>query len=149
MLITQNVDGFHELVGNKNIIELHGNIFRTKCFQENVIIEISPDVEGTPPPCPRCGGQLRPDVVWFGEQLPPNALENAISAAQSADVFLSIGTSALVQPAASLPVYALQSGATLVEINPADTPLSPYAQYTFRGPSGEVLPALLDAVWPD
>jgi NAD-dependent deacetylase len=148
-LITQNVDGFHALVGNKNIIELHGNIFRTKCFQENVIVEIPPNVEESPPACPHCSGHLRPDVVWFGEQLPPNALESAIKAAGSADIFLLIGTSAVVQPAASLPIYALQSGAVFIEINPAATPLSVHAHHTLRGPSGRILPALVAAVWPD
>ncbi|MFN8455606.1 MAG: NAD-dependent deacylase [Anaerolineae bacterium] len=123
-LITQNVDGLHQRAGSHNVIELHGNINRTKCFEEGVIIDAWPPTAETPPPCPRCGSHLRPDVVWFGENLPPQALEAAIKAAHTCDVFLSIGTSGVVHPAASLPFYALQTGATLVEINPDETPLT-------------------------
>jgi NAD-dependent deacetylase len=142
-LITQNVDGLHQRAGSQNVIELHGNINRTKCFEEGVIIEAWPPTDDTPPRCPRCGGYLRPDVVWFGENLPLQALEAAVAAAHTCDVFLSIGTSALVQPAASLPFYALQSGAILVEINPAETPLTTSANYVLTGPAGQILPELV------
>lgn len=146
MLITQNVDGLHQRAGSQNVIELHGNINRFKCFQENTIVESWPQTDKVPPPCPRCGSLLRPDVVWFGETLPPQALAAAYTAAQSCDVFLSIGTSGLVHPAASLPYYALQVGAILVEINPDETPLTASATYALHGPAGQVLPALLQAL---
>lgn len=142
-LITQNVDGLHQRAGSRNVIELHGNLNRTKCFDEGLIIASWPRTSEVPPPCPRCGGYLRPDVVWFGETLPPQALEAAMAAAQTCDVFLSIGTSALVHPAASLPYYALQTGAVVVEINPDTTPLTTSATYVLQGPAGQVLPHLL------
>ena len=149
-LITQNVDGFHRLAGNKKVLELHGNIFRTKCYSEGTVINNWEDISDEKPPrCPDCGDNLRPDVVWFGEGLPHMVLEAGIYAAQSAEVFFSIGTSAVVHPAASLPVYAIESGAVLVEINPAPTHLTPYANYVINGPSGEILPALVEAVWPE
>jgi hypothetical protein len=90
---------------------------------------------------------VRPDVVWFGEQLPAQALEAAWAAARNCDIFLSVGTSSLVQPAASLPLAAVESGAVLVEINPGETPLSPHAHYRLRGPAGSLLPQLLRAAW--
>ncbi len=144
-LITQNVDGLHQRAGSRNVIELHGNINRTKCFEEGVIVESWPPLDDIPPRCPRCGGHLRPDVVWFGEALPPQALAAAFEAAEACDLFLSIGTSGLVQPAASLPFTALHGGAVVVEVNPDDTPLTPYAAYVLQGSAGQILPELLQA----
>ncbi|MCA9962178.1 MAG: NAD-dependent deacylase [Anaerolineales bacterium] len=146
-LITQNVDGLHQRAGSSNPIELHGNIMRTKCFAEDTAVSSWADSDEIPPRCPRCGGQLRPDVVWFGESLPYQALQDAIQAARTCDVFFSIGTSSLVQPAASLPLEAIRAGATTVEINPQATPLTHYVSYALAGPSGEVLPLLLQTVW--
>jgi NAD-dependent deacetylase len=140
-LITQNVDGLHQTAGSRAVIELHGNIGRTRCSEEGVIVEEYGD--GRPPRCPRCGAFLRPDVVWFGEMLPAGALEEASEAARGCDLFLSIGTSSLVYPAAGLPYEALESGATIVEINPGETPLTPRAHFALRGRAGEVLPELL------
>ena len=97
----------------------------------------------SPPVCPSCGAALRPDVVWFGEMLPPAALESASDASRKSDVFLSVGTSSLVYPAAALPYEALENGATLVEINPDETPLASYADHALRGPAGDVLPRLI------
>lgn len=142
-LITQNVDGLHQRAGSLNVIELHGNINRTKCFDEGVIVESWPSTAEAPPRCPRCGGYLRPDVVWFGETLPPQALAAAFEAAAGCDVFFSIGTSALVHPAASLPYQAIRHGAVIVEINPDQTPLTDGATYALQGPAGLILPALL------
>lgn len=149
MLVTQNVDSLHRRAGSQNVVELHGNITRTKCFSEGTVVTSWPETDEVPPRCPRCQGMLRPDVVWFGEQLPYDALSQAIAAAQASDVFFSVGTSAVVQPAASLPLEAAQSSATTVEINPQPTPISPYIDYVLSGPAGEVLPALLKAVWPE
>ena len=128
------------------IIELHGNITRTKCFEENIPIGSWDDIENNPPHCPRCGGLLRPDVVWFGEALPADALQAAWQATQTSQLFLSIGTSTVIEPAASLPFTALDTGATVVEINPADTPLTPSAHFVINGPAGEILPALLAVI---
>lgn len=142
-LITQNVDGLHRRAGSKNVLELHGNLNRTKCFDEGEIIESWPPTTELPPRCPQCGGYLRPDVVWFGEMLPPEALRAAFEAAQQCDLFFSIGTSAIVEPAASLPHEALRRGVTVVEINPDETPLTPYVTFALPGPAGQILPEVL------
>jgi NAD-dependent deacetylase len=146
-LITQNVDGLHQRAGSRAVVELHGNINRTKCFREGVVVEAWNDAGQSPPVCPRCGGPLRPDVVWFGETLPLDALQAAVEAAGTCQVFFSIGTSGLVEPAASLAYAALRRGALVVEINPAATPLTDRAVH-LRGPASQVLPALMRAVWP-
>lgn len=145
-LITQNVDGLHQDAGSEHVIELHGNIRRSKCFEEGTVVESWQETDEVPPRCPDCGAYLRPDVVWFGESLSPGALDAAIVATTSCDVFLSVGTSTVVQPAAALPFEALRAGATVVEINPDATPLSDRAHYVLRGPAGEVLPALLGEI---
>lgn len=142
-LITQNVDGLHQRAGSRHVIELHGNITRTKCFEEDMPVTEWAESGEVPPKCPRCGGWLRPDVVWFGENLPEDALAAASEASRSCDVFLSVGTSAMVHPAAGLPLEALAAGATLVEINPERTPLTSRADFVLQGPAGLVLPALL------
>jgi NAD-dependent deacetylase len=146
-LITQNVDGLHHRAGSQRIIELHGNINRSKCFDCGTLVEDDWSTSEQHPRCLHCNGLLRPDVVWFGEDLPPNALQAAWDTAQNCDVFFSIGTSALVQPAASLPVVALQKGATVIEINPDITNISILATFNLKGPAGEVLPELVEAVW--
>lgn len=147
-LITQNVDGLHQRAGSQNIIEIHGNINRNKCFVCDKVATGDFSGNDQPPHCLHCGGLLRPNVVWFGENLPPNAIENALDAAKECDIFFSVGTSAWVQPAASLPMIALQTGATYVEINPNTTQISTLATYNLTGPSGEVLPRLVEKVWP-
>lgn len=146
-LATQNVDGLHHRAGSRNVIELHGNITRVKCFDDGQLVSSWDESGELPPRCPRCGGWLRPDVVWFGESLPEAALAAAERAAAACEVFLSIGTSSVVYPAAGLPLAALESGACLVEINPDATPLTPQAHYSLRGSSGMILPALVKAVW--
>lgn len=146
-LITQNVDGLHRRAGSHQVLELHGNLFRAKCFNEDCPVESGPDSDDLPPRCPRCGGLLRPDVVWFGENLPVAALRAAEQAAANADVFFSIGTSALVYPAANLPLIALKAGATVVEINPQPTPLSAYTTFSLNGASGLILPMLVARAW--
>jgi NAD-dependent deacetylase len=145
-LITQNVDGLHRRAGSENVLELHGNIIRSVCSVEGVEAEPRADGESVPPLCSGCGAFLRPDVVWFGEALPEDVFAVAAEAARSCDVFLSVGTSSLVYPAASLPSEAARSGAVLVEVNPDDTPLTQHADYALRGRAGEVLPALVAAI---
>lgn len=143
-LVTQNVDNLHRRAGSQNVIELHGNIERNKCRQCGSPMdqtEIDPD---NIPRC-SCGGQIRPDVVWFGELLPEDALMSATQMAEKSGLFLSIGTSALVYPAADLPLIAKNSGAYLVEINPEPTALTPYADEVFSGKSGEILPIIWQA----
>lgn len=141
-LITQNVDGLHEAAGSKNIIELHGNITKTKCFDHDHPVTHWED-DRIPPHCPQCDSLLRPDVVWFGESLPAVGLYTAVNKARSCDLFLSIGTSSLVQPAASLPTAAIQAGIPTVEINPQRTPITAHMTFALTGPSGEILPQLI------
>jgi NAD-dependent deacetylase len=145
-LITQNVDGLHQQAGSRDVIELHGNILRTLCYDEGCEVDSWEDQTNRPPRCPNCGGLLRPGVVWFGEALPPGVLEQAWQAVEECRLFFSIGTSSLVEPAASLPYVAMQHGAQVVEINPTSTPLTQSVDYVLAGPSGEVLPALLAAL---
>ncbi|HHY84509.1 MAG TPA: NAD-dependent deacylase [Verrucomicrobia bacterium] len=142
-LITQNVDGLHQRAGSSNVIELHGNITRTKCFAENKVVSSWPDTGDVPPKCPRCGGLLRPDVVWFEEPMPEAEFDLALKASTHCDVFLSIGTSTVVYPAASLPFQALRSGAIVVEINPQPTALTSEAHYVLQGKAGDIVPLLL------
>jgi len=145
-LVTQNVDGLHQEAGSAKVLELHGNIRRSRCPAENITVE--PDgTEHIPPLCSNCGSPLRPDVVWFGESLPVAGLEAASEAARSCDVLLSVGTSGLVYPAASLPYEALENGAVVVEVNPERTPLSASADFSLRGSAGEVLPRLVSAAF--
>ncbi len=147
-LVTQNVDGLHQRAGSRDVIELHGSLVRTRCATCGAEAESEVTLNFGAPRC-RCGGLLRPDVVWFGEPLPLAALERAAAAARGCDVFVSVGTSSLVYPAASLPYEALTARAVVVEVNPQPTPLTPRATYSLRGPSGEVLPALVAAAWPE
>jgi len=149
VLITQNVDGLHQQAGSQNVIELHGNIHRNKCSREGTIMEISPPAGEIPPRCKNCGAYLRPDVVWFNESLPPYAIQFAWEAAQNCDIFFSIGTSSLVQPAASLPMIAHERGAAVVEINIAETPLSTYATFALTGSAGQILQNLVKRTWQD
>jgi len=146
-LITQNVDGLHRMAGNQNVLELHGNIQRVRCADCYTFTDSWEDDTESVPRCRLCGGLLRPDVVWFGEALPRDQLEAALEAARASDVFFSIGTSGVVQPAASLAFAAHNRGAVVVEINAEPTPLTPKADYVFQGQSGQILPRLVDAVW--
>jgi NAD-dependent deacetylase len=147
-LVTQNVDGLHQRAGSSGVIEYHGNILRDRCTVEGVIADRAPHLTSGLPECARCGGLLRPDVVWFGEAIPAPALLAAEQAAIDCDAFFSIGTSALVYPAAALAERALRSGATVIEINPAPTDLSPLADHVLRGPSGTLLPRLVELLRP-
>lgn len=142
-LITQNVDGLHELAGSRNVLGLHGSVWSVRCIacsRESVDKRVPmPEI---PPHCD-CGGLLRPGVVWFGESLPQEIWKAAQAAARSAELFLVIGTSAVVYPAAGLAELAKSSGARVVEINIAETPLTGVLDGFLRGPSGEVLPQLI------
>jgi NAD-dependent deacetylase len=141
-LITQNVDGLHQKAGSRNVIELHGNIKRNKCIKCGRKYEGLELPSGEILPKCRCGGMLRPDVVWFGEMLPADAINNAFKVSSLCDVFFSVGTSAVVYPAAHLPVVAKQGGAYLVEINIERTELSDLADEVFLGKAGEIMPEI-------
>jgi len=143
ILITQNIDGLHQKAGSKNILELHGNIWKVRCTEERTITE-NHDIplEEIPPHCPDCGALLRPHVVWFGESLDSSVLHKAFQVSSSCEIIFSIGTSAVVQPAASLPLAAAEANAKIVEINPDPTPLTSYADFSFRGKAGEILPLI-------
>lgn len=146
VLVTQNVDGLHAAAGSRNLVELHGNIWRDRCTSRpphRFDRQFGEGTEGAMeiPRC-HCGAPLRPDVVWFGEGLAPGDLEAAIEAFREADLALVVGTSSVVYPAAALPGVAKSAGALVVEINPDETPLSGEADVVLRGPSGVVLPEL-------
>lgn len=146
-LITQNVDGLHLKAGSKNLLEIHGNLWKVRCTRcHTVTLDISSNM-GALPKCKECGGLLRPHVVWFGESLDPDLLNRAIQASRSCQVMLVIGTSAVVQPAASLAVEAKEAGALVAEINVEETPNSGMMDFVLLGKSGEILPKLLEH-WP-
>ncbi|MCZ2127005.1 MAG: NAD-dependent deacylase [Anaerolineales bacterium] len=145
-LVTQNVDGFHRAAGSQNVLELHGNIRRVRCSVCGAFADAWTDDGANVPTCLQCGGLLRPDVIWFGESLPQAELQSAVEAARICHVFFSIGTSVVVQPAASLARAAQKEGAVLVEINAETTPLTQTADFAFRGKSGEILPRLIEAL---
>ena len=146
-LITQNVDGLHQQAGSQYVIELHGNITRIKCSHGCGIFTVWEDMPGRVPTCPNCGAKLRPDVVWFGEMLPRAEFGAALEAARTCQVFFSIGTSSLVQPASSLSQLAKQHGAIVVEVNTDETPLTNHADYFLQGKSGQVLPEMVRQIW--
>jgi NAD-dependent deacetylase len=144
-LVTQNIDNLHSRAGSKNIIELHGNIERNFCidckkFYSNISLTEKKVLK-----CD-CGGLIRPDVVWFGEMLPVQELQKAQEVAMNCDVFLTIGTSAEVYPAAMLPIIAKRSGAYVVEINLNKTSISYECDETYQGKSGTILNDLLNLI---
>ncbi|MFT4604555.1 MAG: NAD-dependent deacetylase [Rhodothermales bacterium] len=142
-VVTQNVDDLHHQAGSQNVIELHGNLTRNYCASCRRPAE---DAELSIGHCPDCGGLIRPDVVWFGEMLPEGAFEAGLQAAVSADVFLSIGTSAVVYPAAGLPLAAADAGVYCVEFNVQRSAIADRMDEVVLGPSGETLPKLVEMV---
>ena len=143
-LVTQNVDGLHQRAWSARVVELHGHIPRARCERCARRAALPPAEAFTPPPtCDACGSRMRPDVVWFGESLPRDALDRAWDAFTAADVALVVGTSAVVEPAASLGRVARSAGAYLVEVNPQSTPLTPRAHASLRANAVAGLEALL------
>ncbi len=152
-LTTQNIDNLHRVAGSRNLVELHGNIWTNQCtgWQRSPGAPPCPDTRVLPedgfeeiPYCAACGSMMRPGVVWFGETLPPEALAAAERAATHCQVMLVAGTSSVVHPAASLAMWAAAAGAKIVEVNPEVTPLSSSADFCLGGPSGEILPAIVE-----
>ena len=155
-LVSQNVDDLHERSGSKDVLHLHGSLHSprcTDCGQAHALTPGLPDEpEGgrrlMPPRCTHCGGFVRPGVVWFGEDLPTDILSRSLVAAQTCDLLFAIGTSGLVQPAASIPLLAKQAGATVVQINPTSTRLDIDCTWSLQGAAGVVLPELLKRAFP-
>lgn len=142
-VITQNIDGLHRLAGSRNIVELHGNIWKVRCTREGTIKE-NRDIplKEIPPKCEDCGAILRPHVVWFGESLAREDIDMAEEISLSSEIMFVIGTSSVVYPAASLPFLTKRRGGIIVEINLAETPLTSYSDFFFKGKAGEVLPEI-------
>lgn len=141
-VITQNVDGLHQRAGSRRVVELHGRITRARCTGCGRSVELEAPPEEVPPRCGACGSLLRPDVVWFGESLPEDAWREAVELSSSCDAMLVIGTSAVVYPAAQLPLIAKAAGAKLIEVNPEETVLSRRVDAPLRMGASEALSAL-------
>jgi len=142
-IATQNVDGLHQRAGSKTVFEVHGSLHRTRCINCEKVEDRGLEDLGNRPLCPHCGGFLRPDIVWFHEPLPEDIWMRAMVAAEECDVFLVVGTSAVVYPAASVIPIAKANGATVVECNLTRTDASHAADVGLYGPSGQTLPKLL------
>lgn len=148
-VITQNVDGLHQAAGSRRVVELHGSLKHARCMACGALRDLREVVaafSGSAPRCARCGGLLKPDVVFFGEPLPREAVEEALMLAEMAQVFMAVGTSLYVAPANQLPLVAKRRGARLVIVNAEETALDHYADYIIRGRAEEVLPALVREV---
>jgi NAD-dependent deacetylase len=143
-LVTQNVDGMHQRAGSRDVIEFHGNIFADRCFADGRIVQVAD--RDSIPVCPDCGSHVRPGVVWFGESIPEDALSTSFAAAADCDVFISVGTSSLVYPAAGLGDLARQAGAATIEVNPNPTGQSESYTASLRGNAGVVLPKLVESL---
>lgn len=144
-VITQNVDGFHQDAGNQNILELHGSIHRTKCFDCGTQLGAMKP-RGDLDKC-HCGGRARPDVVWFGEGLPENIIAQAFELAARSDLCIVVGTSSLVYPAAQLPYRVLEAGGCVLEVNPERTALSARATISIRGKAADALPRIQEDLY--
>jgi len=143
VVITQNVDGLHERAGNRDIFELHGNIHRHKCNRCGKLIELAEKNMRYLNYC-QCGGHIRPDVVWFGEALPIQVINDAIEAVRACDLMFTIGTSTQIYPAAQFPFTAQATGAFVIEINPEPTPFSSKANLSIQDHAGSALPILYE-----
>jgi NAD-dependent deacetylase len=151
-LVTQNVDGLHQTAGNRNVLEVHGSLYRTRCTECGAVRDRGLDPLAHMPTCELCGGLLRPDIVWFGEMLPDDIWERAVAAVEACDVFLVVGTSAVVHPAAGLINLARRradylsrgEGATVIEVNLTPTVASEAAHIGLYGPSGQTLPKVVE-----
>jgi NAD-dependent deacetylase len=142
-LATQNIDGLHAAAGSRDVLELHGNIWRARCLRCDARADLrSLKEQERPPGCPECGDPMRPDVVLFGEIVPADVYSLAAERAAECELCFVVGTSALVYPAAGLPLVARRAGAYVVEVNPEPTPLSEVCHEVLQGRAGEILPTL-------
>lgn len=145
-LATQNVDGLHALAGSRNLLELHGSLWRVRCTRcDHRREDRTVPLPELPPRC-ECGALLRPDIVWFGEMLPEGIFERAGEAAERCDLFLVVGTSGVVEPAASLARLASRAGAEVWEINPEPTPLTSWCSRSFRSGAGAIMGQIVDEI---
>ncbi len=143
-IITQNIDNLHQEAGSTAITEIHGNRLKLRCIECNLRYSLKGfPLEPVPPLCPSCRGILKTDTVMFGEPIPADALGSCYNHTHLCDCMLLVGTSAVVYPAAEFPIIAMRAGAMLIEVNPEETPLSPFCQVVLRAPAGEALPALV------
>jgi NAD-dependent deacetylase len=149
LLITQNVDGLHRLAGSKKYIEIHGCIWESRCVGCHNIVEDHETDHTKVSVCQRCGGMLRPNVVWFGEAIPDMNLRKSYYASQSCDVMIVVGTSGYVQPAASLPFLAKENNAKVIDINIESTSISGIADVFLQGRAGEILPEVVKKLQGD
>lgn len=148
-IFTQNIDGLHQQAGSKRVTELHGSAWTLRCTRcGRRRIERTHPLPTRPPRCPECGGLERPNVVFFGERLPEDALAKAREVATDCDLFITAGTSAMVNPAASLVLLATQAGVPTLEVNIDVTPLSSHVKWSIRGSTGQILPLLMEANGP-
>lgn len=150
-VVTQNIDGLHKRAGSRTVLELHGNINRFKCFENDHPVEIEvplaeSDGPVEPPRCSTCGSSIRPDVVWYGEMLPPGVFERAEELSRACEVMLVVGTSGIVYPAAALPLAARAGGGRVVEVNVEMSELTQVVDVFLQGPAGVVLPQLVSFV---
>lgn len=148
-VITQNIDGFHQQAGSQTVIELHGNIALNKCLAHGHAYHEAIANDRQPPRCPQCDSPIRPDVVWFDEELSVDAYALAEEESFHCDIFVCIGSSLEVFPAANLPIYAKQAGVYLLQINLQSTSLDRFANQTIFGKAGEILPQLYQAAFAD
>lgn len=148
LLLTQNIDDLHRRAGSRDVVELHGNIFRFKCFNHDHPAPSPPETSGDEPPRCACGSYLRPDVVWFGEMLDAHQLHRAFAALAGCDVVLVVGTSGMVFPAAGFPFEARDAGARVIEINTEETGITRIADAFIQAGAKDALPALLAAIAP-
>ncbi|NLW34638.1 MAG: NAD-dependent deacylase [Syntrophorhabdus aromaticivorans] len=143
LLITQNVDGLHGRTGIRNMVEIHGNLWRVRCTREgktSMLMDVP--LKSVPPKC-ECGAVLRPDVVWFGESIPSLALEKAFRVIEQCDTLIVVGTSGVVYPVASFPETVKNNGGFVIEVNVEPTPISAVADASLYGNSGDILPMLV------
>lgn len=145
-LITQNVDGLHQAAGSRSVIEIHGSLSRTRCRVCSYSCASRDLPREAAPACPRCGDHLRPDVVWFGENLPSSQMASVEEALRECEVMLVVGTSGVVEPAASFARWAASRGAGVIEVNLEPTPISDFADVSLLGPAGVVLPRLVSSL---
>ena len=146
VILTQNIDGLHQRAGSNQVLELHGSIVRIKCTVCDFVDALINEFNNLPPMC-KCGNILRPDVVWFGESLPQDVWEKAIVHASSCDVMIIAGTSLVVSPANTLPIFAKENDATLIEVNPEETIMSKDMDLTIRDTSANVMPNLITEIF--